>query len=135
MRAPRAYHLAMASLLFALVLDLVAPTRAAAPTVRLPAHVCDGPGGLDVDGDGVAERFEVVPDSCGTGGCVYTVFLARRPWRAAGVIDGCWFAVGAQSRHGAADIVAVWRLGANAHRTARYRFDGHRYQPLRRHPR
>jgi len=87
---------------------------------------------LDFDGDGVTDRYEPVPDSCGTGGCTYDLYLVRATGdRHVGQIDGrCTFEL-APRAHGLADVLARWRLGATDTVVTRYRFDGRRYRAIR----
>ena len=103
-------------------------TRATLPVARVAApHICDQPA-LDLDGDGALDVFETTPDSCGTGGCRYTVSRATAPGALLGTIDGCWFEGGTVRHHGLLDVVAVWRLGVDSDTTV-YRFDGRQYRP------
>ncbi|MCC6994723.1 MAG: hypothetical protein IT370_08950 [Deltaproteobacteria bacterium] len=116
-------------LVWSLLFDLGARVATAAlPGARAtPPHICDQPG-LDLDDDGALDGFETTPDSCGTGGCRYTVSRAAAPGALLGTIDGCWFSRGAVRHHGLFDVVAVWRLGVDTETTV-YRFDGHQYRP------
>ena len=84
----------------------------------------------DFNGDGVIDRVEAVPDSCGTGGCVYDISLWNG--RKLGRIEGlCSFTL--ERRKGKfADIVTTWRLGID-HVETRYRFDGRRYRDISHH--
>ncbi len=101
--------------------------RAALPVRVTVPHICEQPA-LDLDGDGAVEGFDAAPDSCGTGGCRYTVSRATMPGALLGTIDGCWFTRGERRHHGLFDVVAVWRLGVDSDTTV-YRFDGHEYRP------
>lgn len=78
----------------------------------------------DLDGDGVAERFDEVPDSCGTGGCVYRVFFTSRGGdRFVGEIAGHWpFEIDRRRGKAPADVIATWRLGATESMASRYVF-------------
>lgn len=88
------------------------------------AHICDEPR-LDLDGDGVLDRFEEVAESRGTGGAQYRVFHGDRML---GVIDACWIRLAPTASHGLSDLITVWRLGANEAIETRWRYDGHRYR-------
>jgi len=104
-----------------------APMRvAAAPSMFGPCTE------LDLDGDGLTDTLEAVPDSCGTGGCVFRVSFTRPSGdQLAGEIAGhCPFEI-ARRPHGPADVIATWRLGATEQAVTRYRFRGHRYRELR----
>jgi len=103
----------------------VAPPRIVSfesiPLAVSPSRRCTD---LDLDGDGTADRFEEVPDSCGTGGCVFDVYLGDTP---VGQVAGhCPFELdAARPVH---DILATWHLGANEAVVTRYRFARGRYR-------
>jgi len=84
---------------------------------------------LDLDGDGVTDQWHEVPDSCGTGGCQFEVFLTRRGGtdQFVGRMDGhCPFEI--EPRNGGpADVLATWWLGTKSI-TTRYRFARGRYR-------
>ena len=109
--------------MFVFFLDLAPPSAVPAPLAIVP-HICDG-FGLDLDGDGKPEPTNVVPDTRGTGGAVFEVFVGDRK---VGEIPGCWFRRGDKRHHGLYDIVATWRLGARDYPQTHYRFDGRRYR-------
>lgn len=102
-------------------------THAATGALVESPYICDAPA-LDLDGDGALDVFDATPDSCGTGGCRFTVSRAAAPGALLGSIDGCWFTRGERRHHGLFDVVAVWRLGVDSDTTV-YRFDGHQYRP------
>jgi len=104
------------------------------PTLRVlePPASTHGPcTELDFDGDGVADRVEEVPGSCGTGGCVYRAYLAGPAGEQfVGELEGhCAFRLepGGQPL---ADVITEWRLGAAETVVTRYRFDGRAYREL-----
>jgi hypothetical protein len=84
----------------------------------------------DLDGDGVAERFKTQPGSCGTGGCVYDVYLSSRPKEHAGTIAGKWGYWTVEHRRDAhSALTTTWFLGCcDAARTT-YRFRRGAYRP------
>ena len=67
-----------------------------------------------------------MPESCGTGGCVYKVWIKDR---FAGEIAGrCPFVL--EPRKGRAnDVLATWWLGGTESIVTRYWMLGHRYRP------
>jgi hypothetical protein len=86
---------------------------------------------FDLDGDGHHDALREDPDTCGTGGCVYRVFLTRpdRPDRFVGSIDAhCPIELGPARRGALPDIVATWRLGCCEWTETRYRFSLGRYR-------
>ncbi len=94
---------------------------------------CPPPGIAD---DGQIGRFEQDFDSCGTGGCVYRVYLTAAATAATGRADGfagtiegrCLTRVpGPRGRP--ADILTTWRLGCCESSETRYRFSRGRYRP------
>jgi hypothetical protein len=84
----------------------------------------------DLDGDGIADRFDGVYESCGTGGCAYEVYL-RRPGgedQYVGRMEGYWpFQIERLRADKPADVIAVWRLGATESVGTRYRFSRGKY--------
>ncbi|MBL9013926.1 MAG: hypothetical protein JNL83_07110 [Myxococcales bacterium] len=77
----------------------------------------------DLDGDGTPERFDAQPDSCGTGGCVYDVYLSTSPARRAGEIAGKWGYWTVSPRRGRpADLTTAWFLGCCTIADTTYRF-------------
>ena len=98
------------------------------PPIQLALTPLDPCTELDLDGDGVPERWDAQPDSCGTGGCVYDLYMRDR---FVGVIEGHCPFVAVERRDGLpSDILATWRLGVD-HVTTRYRFAGGRYRTMR----
>jgi hypothetical protein len=92
---------------------LPAPTPAPVPPLPpVPSHggVCTD---LDIDGDGIADRYDAVRGSCGTGGCVYDVYLVHPGTddEPIGQIEGRCPFVPAPRRCGVPAIEARWRLG------------------------
>lgn len=85
----------------------------------------------DLDGDGIADRFDGIYESCGTGGCAYEVYL-RRPGgedEYVGRMEGYWpFQIERLRPGKPADVVAVWRLGATESIGTRYRFSRGKYR-------
>ena len=85
----------------------------------------------DLDGDGIADRFDGVYESCGTGGCAYEVYL-RRPGgedEYVGRMEGYWpFQIERLRADEPADVIAVWRLGATESLGTRYRFVRGKYR-------
>jgi hypothetical protein len=101
-----------------------AATARAGPAVKRRWEPCPE---LDLDGDGTPERWEVRPDSCGTGGCVYAIYIKDRY---AGEIAGhCPFQIEPRTDGKPADVIATWRLGFYEV-TTRYRFARGRYRKL-----
>lgn len=124
------------------VAEHVEPVRAAAPVEPVrppsPAPPVQPPsrfgrcGTLDFNADGIPDRIEAVHDSCGTGGCVYDVFLGPGTDgdRHAGTIEGhCPIEI-VPREGGMPDVFVRWRLGAVDESITRYRFDGHRMRAL-----
>ena len=112
--------------MFALFLDLTAAAPAPSPAVVAPASICDEPL-LDLDGDGARESFREVPDSRGTGGAVYDLYLGTRK---IGEVRGCWWLPGEKRHYGLRDFVAIWRGGCCDYGRIYYRFDGRRYREV-----
>jgi hypothetical protein len=121
----------------------ISVTVVAAPAVESPAALRArlakqfypyGPcPDLDLDGDGVTDRFDVVPDSCGTGGCQYDLFLVRPDGadRGVGRVEGlCQMFTLGRKRHGLAELDGTWSLGVEQVKTW-YRFDGQKYRAIR----
>jgi hypothetical protein len=94
----------------------------------------DGPAPVpDLDGDGVPEVFRTQPDSCGTGGCVFEVFLSRNPDEPAGIIEGKWGYWTVTPRTGSyADLTTTWFLGCCEVSEETYRFERGAYRQIRR---
>jgi hypothetical protein len=89
--------------------------------------------GFDLDGDGVTDRFDAVPNSCGTGGCQYDLFVVRPDGndRAVGRVEGlCQMFTLGPKHHGLAELDGTWSLGVEQVKT-RYRFDGRKYRAIR----
>ncbi len=101
----------------------------------------------DLDGDGDPERLELVPGSCGTGGCVYDVLTNRDgAQKRLGRVDGRWsrsedssetpslpntLRVGSERSHGFLDLFSHWELGCCQRVDLHYRFDGRSYRRFR----
>jgi hypothetical protein len=117
-----------ASVLAVIALAGIASSMAHAVPVA-PAPVCPSPS-LDIDGDGVADSFEPVPESCGSGGCVYRVRRSDPARSVVGRVDACSLRLGNESSHGLRDLIAVWRLGAREAIERRLRFDGRAYRAV-----
>lgn len=84
----------------------------------------------DLDGDGEPERFDTQPDSCGTGGCVYDVYLSTAPEQPAGTIEGKWgYWTVTPRRNAKADITTTWFLGCCEVARTTYRFRRGAYRP------
>ncbi len=85
----------------------------------------------DLDGDGIADRFDGIFESCGDHGCAYEVYL-RRPYAAdvyVGRMEGFWpFAIQQRSDE-PADVIAARQIDGSL--TTRYRFASGAYHPLR----
>jgi hypothetical protein len=94
-----------------------------APTMRAPDP--------DLDGDGIADRFDGIFESCGSGGCAYEVYL-RRPGgedQYVGRMEGYWpFQIERLRADRPADVVAFWQLGATESVGTRYRFSRGKYR-------
>ena len=85
----------------------------------------------DLDGDGKPERFDTHPDSCGTGGCVYDVYLSSAPDKRAGTIEGKWGYWTATARPGQhADLTTTWFLGCCDLALTTYRFERGAYREI-----
>jgi hypothetical protein len=85
----------------------------------------------DLDGDGTPESFETRPDSCGTGGCVYDVYLSSAPEKRAGKLDTKWGYWTMKPRRGApADITTAWFLGCCDIALTTYRFRRGQYREI-----
>jgi hypothetical protein len=99
--------------------------------VPLPASTHGDAPVPDLDGDGVAERFETQPDSCGTGGCVYDVYLSSAPEKPAGTIAGKWgYWTVTPRRNRAADLTTTWFSGCCTLHDTTYRFSRGAYREV-----
>ena len=94
-------------------------------TVALPAL-----DSWDLFGDGSAAQFVEIPQSCGSGGCSYCVYVGSPPGRRlVARVDAHDFDVERRS-HRPADIVSTWFLGQDS-LILRQRFANGRYRPFR----
>ncbi len=85
---------------------------------------------VDLDGDGVLDPFVAHPSFCGTGGCVWQLYVERGAcahW--VGSLFGIWPLPRTARSHGLVELEIAARKGcAGASRTeARATFDGARY--------
>lgn len=87
----------------------------------------------DLDGDGAPEELVVQPDSCGTGGCVYDVYMSSPPRNHLGTLEGKWGYWSVKPRRGAfADITTTWFLGCCEVALTTYRFRRGAYREIAR---
>ncbi len=111
--------------------ELAAP-RLSDSAVVAP-HASHSGADPDLDGDGIADRFDGIFESCGAGGCAYEVYL-RRPGGDAvyvGRMEGFWpFQIERLRDDEPADVIAIRRLGATESVGTRYRFADGRYRPF-----
>lgn len=93
---------------------------------RVTAHGDDP----DLDGDGVADRFDGIFESCGAAGCAYEVYF-RRPGGAdeyVGRMKGYWpFRIELRGDQ-PADVLAPTHLGTTGTATTRYQFASGAYR-------
>jgi hypothetical protein len=114
------------------------PPRTVTVAEPVPAVVLipstDGPAPVpDLDGDGVPEQLETQPDTCGTGGCLYDLYLSSAPGKAAGRIEGKWGYWSATPRRDAfADFHTTWHLGCCEIEELTYRYRGGAYREIKR---
>ncbi len=84
---------------------------------------------VDLDRDGQKDEFIADQDGCGTGGCVYYVYLKRKNCSEfAGQIEGKGVTAPGAMSHGLLDLRYVWGLGCCEKYEQIARFDGRRYR-------
>lgn len=89
-------------------------------------------GDPDLDGDGIADRFDGIFESCGEYGCAYEVYL-RRPYAAdqyVGRMQGFWPFTIEHRSDDPADVIAVWHRGVSESIGTRYRFANGAYRTV-----